>query len=240
MLLDRQSKRARDRLFVHLGCAHLNHVDGAVFAARQNVEFCTGALYISRVDDRRAIFLPNPHRGNRAAPRDVRGCECKRGRVDRDLVGIFVVERKHGDDHLHLVADMLGEERSDGAVDDAAGEYRVVRRPALAAQVAAAQYRARGVKALFVVDGEGEVVYVVARARAHDRCCQDRRVAVAEYDRAVGLLGEVGKLGRHRLAAHVYGIAFALHRHTIPPHQLPCMRLVWWCTPQKALFTGLF
>ena len=223
MLLDRQSKRARDRLFVHLGCAHLNHVDGAVFAAGQYVELGACAFYIRGVDDGRAIFLTNAYRCHRSLPRDVGGSERQTCGVDRDLVGIFVVECEHSDDDLHFVADMLGEERSDGAVDDAAGEYRVVRRPALAAQVAAAQYRARRVEALFVIDSEGEVVNVVACARGHHCCCEHSGIAVAQNDRAVGLLGEVGKLCRHCFAPYFYGIAFALHRHTIP-HKRPYLQ----------------
>ena len=65
--------------------------------------------------------------------------------------------RENGGDDLGLVAEALGEERADRAVDQARDERLVLARPAFALEVAAGDL-ARGEGLFLVVDGEREEV----------------------------------------------------------------------------------
>ncbi len=93
---------------------------------------------------------------------DVRDRERGAGARQGDDVGIDLrIDREHGDDDVDVVAETIGEERPDRAVDDARCERRLLRRPALALDEAAG-YLAGCVHALFVIDGQGEELDALA------------------------------------------------------------------------------
>ena len=70
---------------------------------------------------------------------------------------------EHGADDVDLVAEAVGEARAQRTVDEAAGEDGLVAGLALTAEERAGDL-ARGVHALFDVDGEGEEVDAVTDA----------------------------------------------------------------------------
>ena len=105
------------------------------------------------------------------------------------------VGREHGADDLHLVAEALRPERPDRAVDHARGQDRALGRAALALEEAAGDLPG-GVHPLLDVDREREEVRALARLRAALRGREDHRVAGADDDCAVGLLGELARLER--------------------------------------------
>ena len=123
-------------------------------------------------------------------------------RVDRDdVVQVVGVERHDGDDDLDLVAQALDEGRAQRAVDQPAGEDRVGRRAALAAEERAGD-AARGVHPLLDVDRQREEVELVLRVLAGGRRRQQHRVVVEVGDgRAGGLLGEPPGLEPDRAGA---------------------------------------
>ena len=76
----------------------------------------------------------------------------------RDDVGIVLeVVREHGDDDLRLVAEALGEQRADRAVDQAGDQRLLLGRTAFALEVAAGNL-AGGEGLFLVVDGQREEV----------------------------------------------------------------------------------
>src|SRR3989344_1295294 len=99
-------------------------------------------------------------------------------RGDRPLLA----ERQNSNNYLHFVADMLGEEQTDSAINYAAGEYGGIRGSPLSAHKAGAEYRARGVEALLVVDSQRKVVDIVARFRTDNGGGVNGRGAVAQND----------------------------------------------------------
>ena len=102
-------------------------------------------------------------------------------------------------DNLNLVAEALGEEGADGTVGKAHGEDAIGGGAAFAAGEASGDL-ADGVKALFVVDGEGEEVDALTGVGHADRD-EDDGIALADGDGAVGEAGEGAVLDEKRLAA---------------------------------------
>ena len=120
-------------------------------------------LELAVVGERHPLALDegHPDAADRAGERQAGELGGQRRGVDRQhVVGVVGVERHHGDDDLDLVAQALLEGRAQRAVDEAAGEDRVLARAALGTEERAGDL-ARGVHPLLDVDGQGEEVEVV-------------------------------------------------------------------------------
>ena len=127
---------------------------------------------------------------DRAGERQARQQHRAGGAVDGEhVVEVGRVERQDRRDDLDLVAQALLEARAQRAVGEAAGEDRVLGRPALTAEERAGD-AAHGVHPLLDVDRQREEVEVVLRALGRRGGRQDHRVAEVDRDRAGGLLGE--------------------------------------------------
>ena len=83
--------------------------------------------------------------------------------IDTMSCGLIEVGAEDGGDHLHLVAEALGERRPQRAVGEAAGEDRGLARAALTTEERAGDL-ARGVHALLDVDREREEVDALTAA----------------------------------------------------------------------------
>src|SRR5690606_17964642 len=95
-----------------------------------------------------------------------------------------------GDDDLHLVADAVGERRTQRAVDETADEDRLGRGTTLTAEERSGDL-AGGVGTLLDIDRQGEEVEAVARVLRHARRGQQHRVLVeVGRDSALRLLGQ--------------------------------------------------
>src|SRR5262249_25305580 len=123
---------------------------------------------------------------------------------------VLRVRAEHGDDHLHVVAVALGEERADGAVGQARGEDGVLGRAALALDEAAGDL-ADGVEALLDVDGEREEVDALARGGAGRGRAGEAGAAVAHEGGPAGLLGEAAGLDAEHAAADGGLYSLCLH-----------------------------
>ena len=117
-----------ERLFRYFVCTHFDHIDEAVFAAREEVHArpFSFALFICRIHNECACCLSlfKTHCRDGTVPRNVRCSECQRCGIDREHVGVVVLDREHRDDDLHIALEPCGKQRAYGAVDDAAREYR--------------------------------------------------------------------------------------------------------------------
>ena len=122
-----------------------------------------------------------------------------RGRVDRDhVVEVVRVERHDGLDDLDLVAQALDERRAQRAVDQPAGEDRVLARPALAAEERAGD-PARRVHPLLDVHRQREEVEVLLRVLGRRGGGQQHRLVVeVRHGGPGGLLGQPAGLEADR------------------------------------------
>ena len=110
------------------------------------------------------------------------------------------VGREHERDDLRLVAPAVREERPDRAIDQAAREHFLLGRLAFALEEPAGD-ASRRVGVFLVVDGQRQEVDAFARVGGRAGGDEDHRVARADDDGAVGLLGEPPGFDGDRAAA---------------------------------------
>ena len=187
----------------HLVGAGLDHDDLLTRGDDGYVEVADLALVAGGVEDELAVDQTDLQRGDGAVPGDVGDGE-RGGRTDQrgDLGGAVVVNGHDRAHDGHVVAEVVGEERADGAVDDAGGQDALLAGTALAA-VEAAGDAADGIQLLLKVDAQGEEVDAVAGTGGGGDAAQHARVAVADHDGGVGELGELADLERQRAAGQI-------------------------------------
>ena len=181
-----------------LGGLGLDHHDrdvavGQRTAGHDHVERGAGQLVVRREGDPLAVDVRDAGRADRAGERQAGELRRHRRGVDRhDVVRVRRVEREDRPDDLDLVAQALGEARAQRPVDQAAGEDRVLTRPAFAAEERAGDAPG-GVHPLLDVDGEREEVEVVLRVLAHRGRGQHDGVAELRECGAGGLAGQAAR-----------------------------------------------
>ena len=183
----------------------LHHRERLARADDDEVERRRVELLERRVHDERVVDTPDADGADRAEERQRRDHERRGGAVDaEDVVRRDEVRRENRADHLHLVAEALRPERPDRAVDHPRGERRPLGRAAFPLEEAARDLPG-GVHLLLDVDREREEVGVRPRVGASDGGREDHRLARADEDGPVGLLGELARLEDDLLTAHVDG-----------------------------------
>src|SRR5690606_34573992 len=110
------------------------------------------------------------------------------------------VHRHHRGDDLHFVAEAIGEQRADRAIDQARSQRLLFGRAALALEEAA-RNAATGVELLLVVDGEREEVLPLACGLVGDRADQQHGALARDHDRAAGLACDLTGLDGDRATA---------------------------------------
>lgn len=137
-----------------------------------------------------AVDVAHPGGADRAGERQSGQHGRGAGRVDRDHVVQRVrVEGQDGADHLDLVAQPFGERRPQRAVDQPAGEDRVLGRAAFAAEERAGNATG-GVHPLFHVDGEREEIQLLFRVLGRGGGGQHHGVAQVGDGSTRGLAGQ--------------------------------------------------
>ncbi len=137
------------------------------------------------------------------------------GGIDADHIGIvFLVGGEDQRDHLGLIAETIREERTDGAVDLAAGQNFFFAGPAFALDEAAGD-AAAGVGVLAVIDGEGEKIDAFPGIGRGDCSGQNNGFARGHQCGARGLLGHAAGLKDQPLAAGKLDGYFMLGRHRV-------------------------
>ena len=195
--------------------AGLDHNDLLAGGNDGDVKVGDLALLARGVEDKLAVHKADLERADRAIPGDIGDGE-RGGGADqsRDLGRAVVIDahdRRHDGD---VVAEVGGEERADGAVDDAAGQDALFAGTALAA-VERTGDAADGVKLLLKVNGEGEEVDAVAGTGGSGGADEHAGVAVADHDGGVGELGELADLEGQRTTGELHFILVVAGKLTV-------------------------
>ena len=181
------------------GATGFDHHDGDVGLDRVG----QGAAGDDELEDRGVTFSEGRVRGplavsgvghangtNRALEGDARNHQRGRGGVDgQDVVRVFLVGAEDGADDLDLVAEALGEGRTQWAVDQTTDQDGLVRNLAFTTEERTGDL-AGGVGALFDVHREGEEVDAVTNAASSGDGGQQDGVADLSNNGSVGELGE--------------------------------------------------
>ena len=197
-----QLQRLEHHLLGDLLGARFDHHDGVLAARDGQVELVVGRLDLApeRVDHELAVAQADAAHAQGRAVRD--RAERQRGEArDRgdDVRVVLAVRRQHLRQHLHLGLVAVREHRPHAAVDEAAAQDLLGRRPSFALEEAARDH-AGGRRLLAVVDRQRKEIDVVAGLLALRRR-QHHRVAVAHDDGAVGLARHAAGLERQLAAA---------------------------------------
>ena len=173
------------------------------------------ALGIGGVDDELAIHAAHADCANRGAEGNVGESQRARCRIDADHIGIvFLVGGEDQRNHLGLVAEAVGEERADGAVDLAAGQDFFFAGAAFALDEAAGD-AATGIGVFAVIDREGEKVDAFPGIGRGNGSGQNDGFARGHQCGARGLLGHAPGLKDQPLAAGKLDGYFMLGRHRV-------------------------
>ena len=167
----------------------------------------------------------------RAGPGDVGHGQRGRGSEDGEDVGVVLaVGREQQRLDLDLVVPALGEERTDGAIGQAAGEDLLLGGPAFTLEVTPGE-TAGGSRLFAVVDREGEEILTRLGLGGRDGRGEDDGFAELNGHGAVGLLGKAAGFDGDVLATngdlngmgHTSGCPTALRNFTRPPRSPS-----WW------------
>ncbi len=195
--------------------AGLDHDDSVLVADDHDVDGGGCALGIGGVDDELAIDAADADGANGGAEGNVGESQSGSGGIDADHVGIvFLVGGEDQGDDLGFIAETIREERTDGAIDLAAGEHFFLAGPTFALDEAAGN-AAAGVGVLAVVNGEGEEVDSLSGIGRGDCGGQNNGFARGDQCGARGLLGHAAGLKDQPLAAGKLDSYFMLGRHRV-------------------------
>ena len=149
------------------------------------------ALFAGGVDDQLAVHQAHLHGAHRTVPGDIGDGQSGGGADQSGDLGRAVMIHSHDGGHDgHIIAEVIGEQGADGAVDDAAGEDALLAGTALAA-VEAAGDAAHGVHLLLKVHAQGEEIDAVPGTGGGGGTHQHAGVAVAHHDGGVGQLSQL-------------------------------------------------
>ena len=199
-------------LFLHeLGFA-FHHDHGVTGSGEGDVHVGAGLFFGGGVQHELTVHTAEAGTGNRAG--EGNGGNAGGGRSGGDAQHVRIVHAVSGNDggeHLNFVAVTLGEERTDGAVDEAGDERFVVAGAADLTTEEVAGDAAGGVHALGVFHGEGEeVLGRVEHGFTHGD--KSHRAAALNPDGAVGLTCQTAGLQNDFLAADNGGNTSAVEK----------------------------
>ena len=192
--LVREGDRLQHRLLGHLVGPGLDHHHRVLGRGDDQVERAPIEVGEGRVDDEPAVDEPDAHRAERTQERNPRHAHRRRRAVHRQDAGIVLLVRGDRErDQLDLVAEALGEERPERAVDEPGGQDLLFGRASLALEESTGNPSA-GVGPLPIVNAQGEEVLALDRRPRGDHGGEHHSVAVADQDRPVRLLGHASGL----------------------------------------------
>ena len=159
-----------------------------------DVQIADLALFAGGVDDQLTVHQAHLHGAHRTVPGDIGDGQSGGGADQSGDLGRAVMIHSHDGGHDgHVIAEVIGEQGADGAVDDAAGEDALLAGTAFPA-VEAAGDAAHGVHLLLKVHAQGEEIDAVPGTGGGGGAHQHAGVAVAHHDGGIGQLGQLAYL----------------------------------------------
>ena len=184
--------------------AGLDHDDLLLGGGHGEVQLGGVLLLLIGVEDDLAVHIDHLQAADGAGPGNL-GIGEAGGHADHGghLGRAVVVHAHDGACHHHVVAEVIGEEGADGAVDDAAGQYRRQRGLALAAHKRAGD-AAHGVELLLKIHAQGEEVHAVTGTGRDGDGHQYGGLAIGDHGGRAGQLGHLAHVDGQRAAAQVH------------------------------------
>ena len=200
-----------DRFRQFVGTA-LHHRQRIVGCGDREVEITQFLLFVRGEDHQFAVDPSDANTGDRLLEGDLgRHQEGQRGARDAvDVRAEFVVGRNHPGDDLGFAVVTIGEQRSETAVDQPAGEDLPFGRPSFAFEEAAGD-AAAGVGVFAVVNCQGQEVDPLALAFLGARGDENHGVAHSDDGRSVRLFGDFSGLELQGLAVNLDGLRYNAH-----------------------------
>ena len=177
--------------FVHFAFYHHDVVVGGAYH-----EFHVGFLHLLEggVDHKLAVDACNAHLGDWTVEGDVaHGESCRGGETGEAVGGIDAVGGVEGNIHEGVGVVVVGEERTEHAVDKTRCEDFIVAGAAFAFEETAGE-TAGGGELFFVFNLQGHEVHALAGFLGRDHGGKEHGVAHANFNRSIGLLGELAGL----------------------------------------------
>ena len=191
--------------------SRFDHEHGLLGSGHDELDRGSRLLAGGGIGDEFTIHETDADRPDRTVERDA-GERQRRGRAvhGEHVRVILLIPGDHEADDLDLVPEAFREQGTDRPVDQAGGQRLLHHGRAFALEVPARD-AAASIRALAVLHRQGKEVLRVSRGLGADAGRQHHRAAVADDDRAIGLLGDLAGLDGEREAVDVerYGM-----RHT--------------------------
>ena len=182
-----------------------HHQNGFCRTGHHQIQLGFFQLGLGRVQQICAVCIADACRTDGAGKRYAAQYQCG-GRADHGgNVGIdFGIKRNHHGYDLNVVIEAFGEQRTDGAVDQAAGEDFFLALFALTLEKTAGDFTC-GIGALKIIDGQREEVlpcfYFFVGGNGH----QDNGVAHGHFNRCSSLAGDFACFQRNGMFAVLEG-----------------------------------
>jgi len=184
--------------------AGLDHDDLALGSGHSQVELGGVLLLLIGVEHDLAVHIAHLQAADGAGPGDVGvGQAGRHADHGGDLGGAVVIHAHDGGGDHHVVAEIVGEQRPDGPVNDPAGQHGGQGGLALPAQEGAGD-AAHGVQLLLKVHAQGEEVDAIPGPGGGGDRHQHGGVAVVDHGRGVGQLSHLAHLDLQGPAAEIH------------------------------------
>ena len=171
---------------VDLVTAGLDHSHQIAGGSHGQIQIVMGALLQSGVDDDLAVYQTHIYTADGAVPRNV-GDGNGSGHADHggDLRRAIRIHAHYGSHNAYIVAHILGEQGTNGAVNAAGGEDGLLGRTSLTALERTGD-PTHGIHLLFIIHAQGEEIHALAGFGAHGHVTQHIGVAVAGHNGRTG------------------------------------------------------
>ncbi len=191
------------RHFVGAGFDHDHFLGGG---NHRHVQIADLALLAVGVEHQLAVHQTDLQRAYRAVPGNI-GDRQRGGGADQggDLRRAVVVHTHDGAHHRHVVAEIIGKQGANGAVDDTGGQDPLLTGTAFPA-VEAAGNTPHGVELLLKIHAQGEEIHAVTGTGCGGHTAQYAGLAVGNHNGGVGKLRQLAHLQREGPTRQIHGV----------------------------------
>ena len=199
----------------HFVGARLDHQHGFLGAGHGQIQSADFALLLGGIDNELVVHKADVDRAYGAGEGDLADAQGGGSADHGGSLGRAVkIDAHHGGGDRHVVPHSLGEEGTQGTVDQAAGQYGLFAGTAFA-PVPGTGDVAYGIQLFLIVHAQREEVDAGTDGLAYGGVDQHGGVAVAHEGAAGGLFGVFAELQSERASAQLHRIAL---EHGFPPN----------------------